>query len=922
MADKMRVHLLAKELNVPSKVIIEKCKAEGITAVKNHMSTLSAGLHATIREWFSEGSHETTIETAERVDLKKVQLPKRKRKKVEKSGDDAPSDGGDVGVATAEPEAPEQEIATPAESVEVGESSNGATVAAADAPSAADAAEAEAPAPPEAASAPSAPDAPMPVPPAPPDEVEEAPTDIAEDVAGPQEDEASAKRAAAEAPSDAPVEKDEVSPAGPQNVPKAAKLSGPRVVRYEAPDYDQQHFRPRSASDGGRGRGPGVAPGARPAPPPDAAGAGGGKKRRGRRGGSGEGDQRSWRDRDLEERRERLQGATGRRMHRRRTQQGGGGGQAAPSGPKTEATVHEPVQLKEFCAETGVNFIQLFKVLKDEHNVLANVNMTVPNETAELLALHFGIELTVVPAKSALDQIQEEFAARERKKLSPRPPVVAILGHVDHGKTSLLDAIREADVAAGEDGGITQHISSYNVKTSRGAVTFVDTPGHEAFTAMRQRGAQMTDVVVLVIAADDGVMPQTIEAIKHAQAAEVPVVVALNKIDLGDQNKVKIFGQLSEHGLTPSGDWGGEVDVIPTSATTKEGVKELVEHLADLTDVLELKADATLPATGTVIEAETKPGVGAVVQLLVQEGTLKVGDFVVCGNSFGKVRALQNDRGKRVTEATPSIPVEVWGLDDVPQAGDKLFVVDSLQRAGQIAGEVKHSRQQSARQQSRKMRSLEELLKQRDSDEVPELNVIIKADVDGSLAALRPSLEDIPSDEVKLSIRHAAVGPVNDSDVLLASTSEAIIIAYRVDVPATTRRLADEHGVDIRPYRVIYEVCDDIRKALSGLLAPEQRVEERAEAEVRQVFRVSKAGVVAGSFVRSGTIHRDHFARIVRDGVLVREKCRLASLKHFKDDAKEVRQGLECGIRLEGFDDVHAGDLIQTYEIVQIARSL
>lgn len=923
MADKMRVHLLAKELNVPSKVIIEKCKAEGITAVKNHMSTLSAGLHATIREWFSEGSHETTIETAERVDLKKVQLPKRKRKKVEKADDSAPGDGGDVGVATAEPEAPTPEPAAAPEPEEPTESTNGAAAEEAEAAAAGEAAppDSASSGPEEAPTVESASSPTAPVAPPAADEEDELSAAASSDTAEAAEEDASAKKAAAEAPGEA-EEKEEVAPAGPQNVPKAAKLSGPRVVRYEAPDYDQQHFRPRSASDGGRGRGPGPRPAPGPGPS-DAGTGGGGKKRRGRRGGAGDGDQsRGWRDRDLEERRERLQGATGRRMHRRRTQQGGGGGQVAPSGPKTEATVHEPVQLKEFCAETGLNFMQIFKVLKDEHNVLANVNMTIPNETAELLAIHFGIELTVVPAKSALDQIQEEFAARERKKLTPRPPVVAILGHVDHGKTSLLDAIRRADVAAGEDGGITQHISSYNVKTSRGAVTFVDTPGHEAFTAMRQRGAQMTDVVVLVIAADDGVMPQTIEAIKHAQAAEVPVVVALNKIDLGDQNKVKIFGQLSEHGLTPSGDWGGEVDVIPTSATTKQGVTELVEHLADLTEVLELKADATLPATGTVIEAETKPGVGAVVQLLVQEGTLKVGDFVVCGNAFGKVRALQNDRGKRVKEAPPSIPIEVWGLDDVPQAGDKLYVVDSLQRAGQIAGEVKHSRQQSARQQSRKMRSLEELLKQRDSDEVPELNVIIKADVDGSLAALRPSLEDIPSDEVKLSIRHAAVGPVNDSDVLLASTSEAIIIAYRVDVPATTRRLADEHGVDVRPYRVIYEVCDDIRKALSGLLAPEERVENRAEAEVRQVFRVSKAGVVAGSFVTSGTVHRDHFARVVRDGVLVREKCRLASLKHFKDDAKEVRQGLECGIRLEGFDDVHAGDIIQTYEIVQIARSL
>jgi len=595
---------------------------------------------------------------------------------------------------------------------------------------------------------------------------------------------------------------------------------------------------------------------------------------------------------------------------------------SGPVGPKTNATVHEPVHLKEFCAETGLNFMQLFKVLKSEHDIVANINMAIPTETAELLALHFGIELEVIPARTKLDELQETFANRERKTLKPRPPVVTILGHVDHGKTSLLDAIRKTHVASGEDGGITQHISSYHITTSRGPVTFVDTPGHEAFTAMRARGAQITDVVVLVIAADDGVMPQTIEAIRHAQAAEVPIVVALNKIDLGDQNVMKIYGQLTEHGLTPSGDWGGEIDVIRTSATTKEGVTELVEHLADLSSVLELKADATVPATGTTIEAETKPGVGSVVRLLVQEGTLKVGDFVVCGNAFGKVRALLGDRGQRIKKAGPSIPVEVWGLDDVPASGDKLYVVDSMQQAKDIATETKQSRLEAARLQSRKVRSLEEMFKRKDAEDVPELNVIIKADVDGSLAALKQSLMEIPSDEVRLTIRHAAVGPVNDSDVLLASTSNGIVVAYRVEVPVGTRRLGEQHGVDIRNYRVIYDCCDDIRQALSGLLSPEERVEARATLEVRQVFRVSKAGMVAGSYVTDGVVNRNHFAKVMRNGAVIREGCKFASLKHFKDDVKEVRAGMECGLRLEGFDDVHVGDVIETYEIIEIARSL
>ncbi|RME37363.1 MAG: translation initiation factor IF-2 [Planctomycetota bacterium] len=629
-----------------------------------------------------------------------------------------------------------------------------------------------------------------------------------------------------------------------------------------------------------------------------------------------------WRDRDLAERRERLAGATGRRIRRRSTQTGGGPGVHAPE-RKTKATVTEPVRMKDFCAATGLNFIECFKVLRDEHDLIANVNMTIPSETAELLALHFGIELTVIPAKTKLDELQDEVAARERKHLQPRPPVVTMLGHVDHGKTSLLDAIRKTHVVATEDGGITQHIGAYHVISSHGPVTFLDTPGHEAFTAMRARGAELTDVVVLVVAADDGVMPQTVEAINHAKAADVPIVVALNKIDLGDQNKIKIYTQLTEHGLTPSGEWGGDVDVIPTSATTGQGVQELVDHLADLASLLELKADPTLPAVGTAIEAETKPGVGPVVRVLVQEGTLRVGDVVVCGPAAGKVRALLNDRGERIREAGPAIPVEVWGLDDVPMAGDRLYVVENMKRAKDIATETKQDRLEKARAQSRKVRTLEEMLKRRDAEDVPELNVIIKADVDGSVAALKQSLGDFPTDEVKLTIRHAGVGAVTDSDVDLAAACDGIILAFRVDAPAGVRRLAEHHGVDIRTYRVIYDVCDDVKKALEGMLAPEEVLETRGTAEVRELFRMSKkVGLVAGCYVTDGVVNRNHLVKIVRDGVVVREGCAIASLRRFKDDVKEVRAGLECGIKLDGFDDLHVGDVLEAYEIVQVARTL
>jgi translation initiation factor IF-2 len=579
--------------------------------------------------------------------------------------------------------------------------------------------------------------------------------------------------------------------------------------------------------------------------------------------------------------------------------------------------------MKEFLAGTGLNFIQCYKVLKDEHNTVANVNMTLPPETAELLALHFGIELTVVPAQTAMDELQEEFASRPRNQLESRPPVVTVLGHVDHGKTSLLDAVRRTRVAAAEDGGITQHIGAYHIQTAHGPVTFLDTPGHEAFTAMRARGAQLTDVVVLVVAADDGIMPQTVEAISHAKAANVPIVVALNKIDLGDQNKLKIFGQLSGHGLTPSGDWGGEVDVIPTSAVSGVGIQELVEHLADLSSLLDLKADPTLPARGTVIESETKPGAGPVVRLLVQEGTLRTGDFVVCGPAYGKVRALLDDRNQRIAEARPSIPVEVWGLDDVPTAGDKLYVLDNLKRAAEIAAQVKQTRIESARVQTRRMRTLEEMLKRRGADEVPDLNVVIKADVDGSVSAIKHTLDDIPSDEVRLTIRHAGVGPITDSDILLATACDGLVLAFRVDIPAGVRRLAEQNGVDVRSYRVIYDVCDDIKKALEGLLEPEEHIESRGVAEVRQIFRLGKKlGIIAGSYVVDGTIDRSHFANVVRDGTMVRERCKFNSLRRFKDDVREVRAGLECGIRLEGFDDVHVGDKIQTFEVVKTARTL
>lgn len=937
----MRVHILAKELNVSSKVVLEKCRAEGLgDIVKNHMSALNAGLEATIREWFSEGSHTTAVETAAPVDLERVRV-RRRRQAAQSSSATAveeleeTDEGFDVDAEIEAPlsfpvgEAPAPLVEAPPAVLTRGPE---APAAPADQTSAV-----VAEAPPEAAQQAGAP--------APAVEEQVAPSPLVEtpsaepataqreavaahpaSVAAPprpgegQRDEAAEQKAPARRPKP-------VVPAGPQNVPAPARISGPRVVRYEAPEQNlptpraRPAARERSVAELGAGREP-LKEAPRRSAKEEALERARAKGRRSTvRDSETQEKLLEWRDQDLAERRARLKGATGRRIHRRRSDGAGPGAATIPAGRKAAAVVNEPVTVREFCNATGVNQIQVCKALQTDHDLIAGINTILPLEVVQLMALELGIELEVVPAKSALDRLEEEFAQRERRNLQSRPPVVTMMGHVDHGKTSLLDAIRRSRVVDDEDGGITQHISSYHLKRGDIAVTFLDTPGHQAFTAMRARGANLTDIVVLVVAADDGVMPQTIEAMNHAKAAGTPIVVALNKIDLGRQNEMKIFGQLAEHELAPVA-WGGTTEVVGTSAVTGEGIDKLLETLTTLAELMELTADPTVDAAGRVIEAETRQGVGAVARVLVQEGVLSVGDIVVCGNAYGKVRALVDDRGKRIKQAGPGIPAEIWGLSDVPGAGDRFYRVDNMQRASGIADEVSQARLIQARAGTQKALSLEDALRQRDAGEIPELNVILKADVQGSVDALRHTLSDIPSNQVRLNLRHAGVGPVNDSDILLAAASQAIVIGFRVQTTAGTHRLAEEHGVDVRQYLVIYDVVNDIRKALEGLLAPEEHVEARATLEVRQVFRVSKVGRVAGCMVVAGPVARDHLARVVRDGVVVRDRCPIASLRHFKDDVKEVRAGLECGIMLAGFDDVHVGDMIETVEVVKVARTL
>ncbi len=558
--------------------------------------------------------------------------------------------------------------------------------------------------------------------------------------------------------------------------------------------------------------------------------------------------------------------------------------------------------------------------------VMATVNQVIEPEAAQVIALEFGLEL-IVKAKE-LENVRLEREYKETEETAEkvlRAPVVTILGHVDHGKTSLLDKIRSANVAAGEAGGITQHVGAYTVETIGGdgkikRVTFLDTPGHQAFTAMRARGANMTDVVVLVVAADDGVMPQTVESINHAKAAGVPIVVALNKIDKAEANPNKVLGQLAENGLNPQ-EWGGDTEVVRTSATTGQGVKELIEYLDYVATLKELKASPGLPARGAVIESFMDPNRGVVARVLVQNGTLHVGDTLVCGPAWGRVRSLTDDKGKQIQQAGPSSPVEVIGLDTVPGSGDKFYVLDDANEARDIADNRKMTDRQGEIAQRAKV-TLENLHDTIQKGAIKELRVILKADVQGSVDVLKTLLTEELSKEVKVRLLHAAVGGVTESDVLLAEASDAIIIAFSVVPDESARKLAEDEGVEIRLYRIIYEISDDIRKALTGMLAPTKQDQVLGHAEIRQVIKVSRHGNIAGCMVTDGVLQRNNKFRLVRDGAVITENLSLDSLKRFKEDVKEVRGGIECGLKIAGYDDIKVGDRLEAYKTVDVARTL
>jgi translation initiation factor IF-2 len=573
--------------------------------------------------------------------------------------------------------------------------------------------------------------------------------------------------------------------------------------------------------------------------------------------------------------------------------------------------------VKDLADRLDANATDLIKKMF-ELGEMVTITQSLSDEAIELLARDRGVEPEIVaPEEDEPDLVVDDI---QQERLTIRPPVVTVMGHVDHGKTMLLDAIRQTDVISGEAGGITQHIGAYQIRQNSHVVTFIDTPGHEAFTAMRARGAQVTDIAVLVVAADDGVMPQTLEAIDHAQAAGVPIVVAVNKIDKPEADPVRVRQQLAERGIQTS-EWGGDYEFVDVSAKTGENLEKLVETILVVAELNELKADPEASPRGVVIEAHLDKGRGPIATVLVQHGTLRVGDAIVCGATFGRVRAMLDEHGRQLEEAPPGRPVAVLGWDRVPEAGDEFQVLADERDARHLAHE-REARMRAAELVAAKPAvKLEEVLAGAREGETAELRIILKADAQGSVEAMEDALNKLSTDEVQVRVLRSGVGAVTENDVNLAQASEAIVIGYNVRPDAKAREVADREGIDLRLYTVIYQAVDDIKQAMSGMLAPEEQEAELGRAEVRATFRVPRLGVVAGCYVVSGTLTRGNKARLVRDGAVVYDG-RIESLRRFKDDVREVAEGFECGVGLENFQDVKEGDVIEAYEVREIARSL
>ena len=580
---------------------------------------------------------------------------------------------------------------------------------------------------------------------------------------------------------------------------------------------------------------------------------------------------------------------------------------------KTAVRVEPGATVKDMADALGVPPTQVIKVLMSLGE-MKTVTQTLSTEEIELVADDMGIEVEI----GAAEELEEEDlgAQDEPEDLVEKPPVVTVMGHVDHGKTSLLDRIRASNVQSGEAGGITQHIGAYQVKSGDGKkITFIDTPGHEAFTEMRARGAKVTDIVVLVVAADDGVMPQTEEAVEHARAAEVPIVVALNKIDVPNANPDRVLGQLSERGLVPEL-YGGETVTVPVSAKTGEGIDELLENILIVAELEDLKANPKAPASGYVIESERDPGRGPVATLLVNRGMLHKGDVVLAGTAYGRVRAMFDYKGKRVKEVGPGSPAEILGLSGVPEAGTRFEVMSHERTARGKAEQAEAAFRRQELAQGGPRRTLEQLLGE---GGMQDLNLVIKADVAGSVEALKEALSRLSTDEVRVNIVRSGVGAIADSDVMLGAASGGIVLGFNVRPTNTAKQVAEREKVEIRTYNVIYKALEDIEAAMRGMLAPETEERETATAEVRQTFRVPNVGVVAGCYVTSGEVSRNNRVRVVRDGTVIYEG-QIASLKRFKDDVRSVRAGFECGVGVENFNDVKEGDILEFFEVVEVPR--
>ena len=591
------------------------------------------------------------------------------------------------------------------------------------------------------------------------------------------------------------------------------------------------------------------------------------------------------------------------------------------SGDSNTITVEGALTVQQLAESLGKPATEvIMKLMK--MGTMASLNQEVSFEVASQVASEYGFTLEVggqeENSEEEIEALMEIEEDRE-EDLKPRPPVVTVMGHVDHGKTSLLDAIRSTHVTNSEAGGITQHIGASEVSINGQKIVFLDTPGHEAFTAMRARGAQVTDIAILVVAADDGIMPQTIEAINHAKAAEVPLIVAINKIDKPSANPDKVKQELADQGLLVE-DWGGDVIAVPVSARQKTGIDTLLEMILLVAEMEELKANPDKRAVGTVVEAELDKGRGPVATVLVQGGTLKVGDPIVCGLASGKVRAMINSKGKRVKTAGPSTAVEILGLSEVPQGGDQFVAVPS----DKVARNIAEKRQQIAREEMLKANqrmSLDQFFDQMNEGQVKDLNVIIKADVQGSVQAVKQSFEKLSNDEVGVRVIHGGVGAINESDVTLAAASNAIIIGFNVRPVPSAESLAEKESVDVRSYTIIYKAIEDIQAAMSGMLDPEYRDEDTGKAEIREVYKISGVGTVSGCYVTSGKIYRNGKVRIVRDGIIIHEG-EIQALKRFKDDVKEVNNGYECGMSFVNYNDIKVGDIVEAYITKEIERKL